>query len=437
MERLTEYAEQIAHQLPIAPVIIESKEDKFDNVFSAIRGILSEGRFGRIIQDFDIFPTMRTIPRFNYIATILPREWIFDLADAREVHKIFPNTLKFAIDVPTVPEEGIFYTERGAFKEVAPFTSTYYTKKLIGADIANEKGYTGAGVNVAVTDTGLTRRHPATRHMTLDSTMLQIHDENGHGEWCSACIGGAYTEDYRLGRRIKQTIPTEGMAPDANVVGIKCLGYIVGTGSDDGIIKAIELAHNMYRSDIVSMSLGGKIKNRNPENDPYYKVINDLTEQGVVFCVAAGNEGPDPSTVGTPGWISSALTIGAYDPVTGNMADFSSRGPTPDGRIKPDCIAPGVNIHAPICGILDRAGDNTKNNYSPLSGTSMATPHVSGLVACMKQAHRELLDKELTTPEIKKMLQELGHEKNNESGHGLISWQMYEEWISTEYNVEV
>jgi len=188
-----------------------------------------------------------------------------------------------------------------------------------------------------------------------------------------------YAEDTFLSRKIGRTVPTEGVAPQAYVVGIKALGYLIGTGSDDAILKAIELGFHRYRADIVSMSLGGPAEWVKQEDSPYYRVIKELTEYGVIFCVAAGNEGPDERTVGDPGALEPCLTVGAYDPITGEIAEFSSRGPTPDGRIKPDCIAPGVNIHAPCVGLLDRAGDNTAvNNYSPLSGTCLVADTTIG-----------------------------------------------------------
>ena len=442
VDKLTAAAERLAHRQLAVPIIVETKVDRFQDVLSAIRGYLGGGRFGfRLLEQItEIFPLLRTIPTFNYIATVLPREWVFDLADAREVQRIYPNSLKYIVAYPTVPPEGIFQYERGAFRETKPFTTTYYTKKLIGADVANKKGYDGTGVRVVVADTGLDRRHPATRHMWLDSTMAQVRDEVGHGEWCAACIGGHYAEDTRLGRKIGRKIPTEGMAPNSIVVGIKCLGYGIGTGTDDAIIKAVELGFSKYRADIISMSLGGPIRGERQEDDPYYKVVKELTERGVIFSVAAGNEGPEPKTIGTPGWLEDVLTVGALDPITGQIASYSSRGPTPDGRIKPDCVSYGGGlehpIHAPITGWLDKAGDDTAtNNFSPIQGTSMATPHVSGLLACMRQAFALRLGKVLTTEEVKRMLEELGEPKNNDTGYGLLDWSMFETWMSSEYGV--
>ena len=439
IDKLTSAVVRLANRLSVVPVIIEPKPGKFDTVVGVIRGFISEGRFGRIVSEVtDIFPIFKTIPTFEYIATILPREWVFDLADAAEVKKVYPNRLKLALKYPVVPREGIFQCEYGAFKELEPFTSTYYTKRLIGANKAHQKGYFGSGIRVAVCDTGIDRRHMATRHMLLDSVMAQVRDENGHGQWCSACVGGRYAEDKYLGRKIGKKIPSEGIAPSSTVVAIKCLGYLFGIGSDDLILKAIELALHKYKADIINMSLGGSIEDAKQEDDPYYKVAKELKSYGVIFSVAAGNEGPDPKTISSPGWLEDVLTVGAYDPITGEIASFSSRGPTPDGRIKPDCIAPGVRVHAPCCGLLDKVGDNTAlNNFSPLNGTSMATPHVSGLLALMREAHSKILGKVLTVDEVKQMLEALGHEKTNEAGWGLISWDMYETWMETQYGVKV
>ncbi len=432
--KITEAVERVLYTLQIIPVIIQTVPEKFSEVFAFLRQCLPPVRWQKTAH---VYPLIREIKTFNYIAALLPRDMVEDLNYAKEVEKVYLNNMKFAFQYPTVPEDAIFQWSKGLFKHVAPFTTTYYTRKLVGADKANEKGYCGNDVNVVVTDTGLSRRNPATRDMTFDTVIIQHHDDNGHGEWCSACVGGRYSIDTRLSRFVGREIPTEGMAPMANVTGIKCLGYLIGTGSDDAILKAIELGITRYRADVISMSLGGKVDVSKQEDDPYYRVIHDLTERGVVFCVAAGNSGPRKMTVGSPGWIEDSLTVGAYNELNGKLCDFSSRGPTPDGRIKPDTVAPGFRVHAPICGILDRAGDNMDNNFSPISGTSMATPHITGLVACMKQAHLDLIGRVLTTSEIKKMLSELGHAKTNEDGWGPLTWGMYEEWMSTEYGVTV
>ncbi len=130
----------------------------------------------------------------------------------------------------------------------------------------------------------------------------------------------------------------------------------------------------------------------------------------------------------------NALTVGAYDPITGGMATFSSRGPTSWGDIKPDLVAPGVSIDSGCVGVVDVEGDGEPNRFSPLSGTSMACPHVAGLLALMKQAMTKA-GLTLTLEEVNNMMSSLGHDKNNTDGWGPLTWHLFEQWMSTQYSV--
>jgi serine protease AprX len=231
------------------------------------------------------------------------------------------------------------------------------------------------------------------------------------------------------------------MAPECTLYAIKVLGFVIGTGSDSAIIKGIEWALE-EGCNVLSMSLGGPVNVKTQEEDPFYPVMKKAVEQGVIPCIAAGNEGPDAQTIGTPGWLEDVLTVGAYDPITGEIAPYSSRGPTVDGRIKPDVIAPGGGypdhgIENGIVNLLDKCGDGLPDRYSPIQGTSMATPHVSGLVTLMYEAHKRLLGKPLTVQEVKTMMEQLGHSKTNDDGWGLITWQLYERWLETQYGEKI
>lgn len=387
------------------------------------------------IPFFELIPKM--FPRFGMVRGLFDRETVEWLAEQPEVIKIFSDELMWIQQYPTVPAESVFALPR--MVGVKEFTTTLYTKHLIGADKANMKGFFGDGIKVAVLDTGPPLFHEAINRVVRDTVMpLQRNDSNGHSTWCLACIGGIRTRDDYLSRSIGKDVWTEGMAPRTDLIAIKCLGYVIGTGTTSQILEAIQKAVDYYRADVLNMSLGGEVSVENQEDDPYYHVFNEIVkEDKVIPVVAAGNEGPDEGTIGTPGWLESVLTVGAYDPIKGTVAEFSSRGPTPDGRIKPDTIAPGVNIHAPCVNLLDMAEDDLPQRYSPLSGTSMATPHVAGLIALMRQAHLTILGKQLTLDEIKLMLQQLGHEKTNYDGWGMITWDMYETWISTQYSIEI
>jgi len=135
--------------------------------------------------------------------------------------------------------------------------------------------------------------------------------------------------------------------------------------------------------------------------------------------------------------LPQSLTVGAFDPITGEIAEFSSRGPTRWNDTKPDVVAPGVDIDAGTVGVCDTAGDGIPSRYSPLAGTSMATPHIAGLVALMRQSLLQLTGKILTVEEIKIMMSQLGHSKDNTSGWGLLDWKKWEYWLSSNYNVEI
>jgi subtilisin family serine protease len=114
--------------------------------------------------------------------------------------------------------------------------------------------------------------------------------------------------------------------------------------------------------------------------------VSHLMNAGQMFVASAGNEGPGCNTIWAPANAEDAFTVGAIDPRTGEIADFSSRGPIlgdDSGRVKPDVAAPGVEILSAVPG----------GGYSSLfiSGTSMAGPHVAGLVALIWSANRQLI----------------------------------------------
>lgn len=440
-DRLSSLAERRAHERVATPIILKVQQPSFLDFIDAIRPLVLTERgelFPRLRSSVEnLIPDFLTIPKFSMMAGIFPREIIFDLAQTKGIERIYADERKFAFAFPVVSSEGVFSTERGVFNDTVEFTSTAWTRKAIGADIANEKGYSGQGVTVVVTDTGAHARHEQLYHTEMDSAMIQQRDLNGHGTWCTACVGGKSALDDRMSRKIGHEVWNEGMAPEARLVAVKCLGWVIGSGSTSQVIKSVEMATEVYEADVISMSLGSEGHAETPEDDPEYEIYKQVVKEGAIPVVAAGNSGPDEGTLNSPGYLPDVLTVGAYDPISGELADFSSRGPTPWGDVRPDCIAPGVNINSACTGLLDRAGDQTINKYSFLSGTSMATPHVAGLVALFRQAYQAALGKPLYLPEIKKMLAELGTKKNNNSGHGAITWQMFEDWMQTQHGIVV
>jgi serine protease AprX len=133
---------------------------------------------------------------------------------------------------------------------------------------------------------------------------------------------------------------------------------------------------------VINMSLGGS--GSSDGTDALSQTCNVAVSRGIVVCVAAGNEGPMARTVGSPGAATDVITIGATDRRDG-VASFSSRGPTRDGRTKPDLCFPGVDIvSARAAGTT--MGSPLGDHYTAGSGTSMATPHAAGLAALLLQA---------------------------------------------------
>ena len=442
-DRIVPHALRTLQSKVITPVIIEVHSNYFRDVLKELSEYVT--LIPRRLVSIEVpelpihFPQILGIPTFNMIAAVLPREVVFDYAEDSRVVRIYPDEIKYALQYPTVPPEGIYKVVRRG-REVQ-FTTTKWTKKLVGCDVANEKGFTGRGVKVSVLDTGVSILHEQIRGRveTYSAFITGPQDVNGHGTWCVSCISGRRTVDYLIYRTTGQYVEVEGMAPDADIVSVKVLDYVVGLGSDSSIIKGLEIAVTTG-SKVISMSLGGPENSKVEEDSIYYRVFKELVSRGVIPVVASGNEGPESGSVCSPGTLTDVLTVGATDPITGTLAEYSSRGPTPWNSIKPDVVAPGGGypdrgIHSAVVGALDTAGDGIKNRYSPIQGTSMATPHVAGLIACAVQMYRNVLGMDLTVEEVKRMMESLGHDKNNDDGWGFISWSKFEEWVSTQYGV--
>lgn len=247
----------------------------------------------------------------------------------------------------------------------------------IGAPTAWAAGYNGKGVKIAVLDTGVDTTHPDLKDQVTASknftTAADASDHFGHGTHVASIAAGTGAKSHG-----KYT----GVAPGAKILNGKVLDD-TGSGDDSGILAGMEWAA-AEGADVVNLSLGGY---DSPEIDPLEAEVNKLSkEKGILFAIAAGNEGPE--SIGSPGSAESALTVGAVD---GNdkLADFSSTGPAADGSLKPDVTAPGVDITAAAAkgSVIDQEVGENPPGYLTISGTSMATPHVAGAAAILKQEH--------------------------------------------------
>ncbi|AFD00746.1 Subtilisin-like serine proteases (peptidase S8 family) [Methanocella conradii HZ254] len=288
----------------------------------------------------------------------------------------------------------------------------------IGADKVWASGYTGKGVKVCVIDTGVDASHPDLNGNKVVAWVDYVngkstpYDDHGHGTHVSSTIAGtgnASGGQYR------------GVAPEASLMEAKVLSS-QGSGSNTNILKAIDWAVN-NGAQVISMSLGS-----NSHSQAMDDAIKNAVNRGVVVVVAAGNSGPNARTIACPGDSPDAITVGAVDR-NDAIASFSSRGPTYDGRIKPDVTNVGVGLMAAKAAGTN-AGKGTQY-YVAMSGTSMATPMTSGVVALLLQANGSL-----TPAQVKDVLTKTakplgGSVPNNNYGYGRVDAKAALDYVLT------
>jgi len=228
---------------------------------------------------------------------------------------------------------------------------------------------TGAGIKVAVLDTGFDSSHQDFRGRTIVRKLFASHnsedDMQGHG---THCIGTA------CGALRPTSGPRYGIAGEAHIYAGKVLGDD-GAGTDRSVIAGMDWALDQG-CQIISMSLGAAARVGDQPNADYEQIGQACLDGGSLVIAAAGNESSRPdhiAPVGSPANASTILAVAALDKALG-PAPFSCGGIIPGQDV--DIAAPGVDVLSCLPG----------NRYGRLSGTSMATPHVSGVAALIAQS---------------------------------------------------
>ena len=280
---------------------------------------------------------------------------------------------------------------------------------IIESRWAHSRGYYGQGIGVAIVDTGICLHKDffegGNRVLAFKDFVngrKEPYDDNGHGTHVAGIIGGSgYSSKGKY----------MGIAPACNLIILKVLDHR-GDGNISDVLAGLQWIidnKKRYNIRIVNISVGTSAKDTLDENSLLVQGVNAVWDSGIIVVVAAGNNGPGPMSISTPGISRKVITVGSSDDnvsveVFGSKSkDYSGRGPTPYCIKKPDIVAPGSNI---ISCNINRYGMKGRPNaryqaadfpmmYTIKSGTSMATPVVSGAIALLLSAHPNLNNREV------------------------------------------
>jgi serine protease AprX len=282
-----------------------------------------------------------------------------------------------------------------------------YVVEHTGANRLHASGITGRGVTIAFLDTGWWSQHATQTNAAGQNVVLQGYDAIGN------TVGvGAPDDHYGHGTHILSIATNSAIAQDGTYIGIApdAARVVVrafdrnGAGTYANTIRGIDwILKNaaMYHIRVVNMSFGAT-----PQSfywdDPLARAVMKLWQAGIVVVTSAGNEGPAAQTIEVPGNVPYVITVGAMtdnytptNPAADRLASFSSTGPTYEGFVKPEIVAPGGHVIAVLQGSSTIAKAHSSflgtngylgSSYFYMSGTSMSAAVVSGVVALMLQA---------------------------------------------------
>lgn len=291
-----------------------------------------------------------------------------------------------------------------------------WVKNAVGywcEDILDRK-YLGQKIGIAILDTGITPHLDLAENITGFSDFVNgrkmLYDDSGHGTHVAGILAGSGKMSNGV---------YAGMAPGASLMAAKVLDDS-GNGMVEYVMEGIRwvLAQQKRKNiRIVNISVGTQPGLDKAEEERLLEGVEELWDAGLVVVVSAGNYGPDPGTVAVPGSSRKVITVGAVD-LAGRRGgksrgkwDYSGRGPTEDCIMKPDVVAPGTFITS--CNADYRY--RFQKPYTVKSGTSMATPVVSGAIACLLSKYPDM-----TNVEVKLKLRESCVPSENTQGWGML-----------------
>ena len=245
---------------------------------------------------------------------------------------------------------------------------------------------TGAGTEICIPDSGVDLGHEQLDSKTpigwkdFINNQPSPYDDMGHGTMVASVALGDGNGPGPIAGSMK------GVAPQAALSAAKVLDS-TGNGPDPVAVQAIQWCAARPSVTVISLSIGSDVPSDGL--DIMSQAVDAAVTGGKIVIAAAGNSGDVPGSITAPGSAIKAITVGAAAEWSNNpaapyysqgpyLAPFSSRGPTEDGRIKPDVIGPGVTIGT--------ASSGSVSLYEVVDGTSFSTPYVAGVAALLKQA---------------------------------------------------
>jgi serine protease AprX len=301
---------------------------------------------------------------------------------------------------------------------------------LIEASAAHSAYNFGDGVTIGFLDTGLDQLKGTSSGLstdlygrdkfwgTYDAVNNNIsnysNEESGHGTHVASIAGNA---DYDVYGKVY------GVAPNAALVGIKAFDA-EGKATYADVIRGIDWAlqvKDQINLKVLNMSFSGPARSYYWE-DPLNQAVMKAWQAGIVVVASAGNSGPGPMTIGVPGNVPYIITVGAmtdnYTPSYLSddiVASFSSAGPTVEGFVKPEIVAPGGHLSGLMAFdtqiVQEHPEFHDGGRYFEMSGTSQAAGVVSGVVALMLTQ-----DPTLTPDEVKCRLMDSAHTAFDNNG---------------------
>ena len=361
-------------------------------------GFLSYGsqpRHSYIVQGNDINEVVKLVESQNGVVTsrlnvihsvgaLLSDRAATHLRNNNAITQIIPNALVRTADAQFAAQS-------------PPTQPTGDYSEVVGANAIWALGNTGAGVTVAVLDTGLDDNLPGINKNTSNGNRA-IHKEdfapipvggmdiNGHGTHVTGIIASSWQGDDGN---------WNGVAPDVSLVSVRVLGE-EGWGTYESVIQGIEWVianKDAYGINIMNLSLVALAQSPYWA-DPLNQAVMEAWNAGIVVVAAAGNGGPEAMTIGVPGNNPYVISVGAftdnYTPLTADddyIPPFSAAGPSLDGFVKPDIIAPGAHMVSTMQSntwlATNHAAYKVGGTHFSMAGTSQATGVVSGIAALM------------------------------------------------------